>query len=89
MYTFSISQYLGRKCLCISAAMLELPLAADFPQTALIVTGMRKKVIKEDLCLAFREFGEIEGAAVAPNARGFGKFCRVFFFLQVKILLKK
>jgi len=55
-----------------SAAMLELPLAADFPQTALIVTGMRKKVIKEDLCLAFREFGEIEGAAVAPNARGFG-----------------
>jgi hypothetical protein len=56
------------------AAMLGLQLAEDIPETTLIVTGMRKMVERGDVIEAFLEFGEIENAAVAPNARGFGKF---------------
>ena len=56
------------------AAMLGLQLATDIPETALIVTGMRKRVTRTDVIHAFREFGEIQDAAVASNYRGFGKF---------------
>jgi hypothetical protein len=55
------------------AAMLGLQLATDIPETALIVTGMRKKVTRTDVIQAFREFGEIQDAAVASNNRGFGE----------------
>lgn len=55
------------------AAMLGLQLAESLPETALIVTGMRKKVSKEEMMAAFKEFGEIKNAAVSSNARGFGK----------------
>lgn len=55
-----------------SAAMLKLKLQEELPETALIITGMRKKVTKEDVVEAFNEFGDIEGAAVSPNSRGFG-----------------
>mmetsp|Transcript_24078 Transcript_24078/g.32013 ORF Transcript_24078/g.32013 Transcript_24078/m.32013 type:complete len:1012 (+) Transcript_24078:2-3037(+) len=54
------------------AAMLGLQLAEDIPETALIVTGMRKMVKRADMIGSFKEFGEIEDAAVSPNARGFG-----------------
>lgn len=54
------------------AAMLGLQLVEDIPETALIVTGMRKMVERRDVIDAFKEFGEIEDAAVSPNARGFG-----------------
>ena len=57
-----------------SAAMLKLKLQEELPETALIITGMRKKVTKEDVVEAFNEFGDIIGAAVSPNSRGFGKF---------------
>jgi len=55
------------------AAMLGLQLAEDIPETALIVTGMRKMVKRADMIGSFKEFGEIEDAAVSPNARGFGE----------------
>jgi len=55
-----------------AAAMLGLQLAGELPETAILVSGMRHKVQKEDLYAAFSEFGEIEGCAVAPNAKGFG-----------------
>jgi len=54
------------------AAMLALELAAEIPEITLIVTGMRKTVTKTDVIVAFRDFGEIEDAAVSANARGFG-----------------
>lgn len=54
------------------AAMLDLQLAENIPETALIVTGMRKKVRTKDLTDAFKPYGEIEEAAVAPKERGFG-----------------
>mmetsp|Transcript_30148 Transcript_30148/g.66295 ORF Transcript_30148/g.66295 Transcript_30148/m.66295 type:complete len:1079 (+) Transcript_30148:95-3331(+) len=54
------------------AAMLRLELAEKIPETALIITGMRKMVEGDDVIDAFKEFGEIEDAAVSPNARGFG-----------------
>ena len=54
------------------AAMLRLELAEKIPETAIIITGMRKMVKNEDVIDAFKEFGDIEDAAVSPNARGFG-----------------
>jgi hypothetical protein len=54
------------------AAMLGLTLAHDLPQNSVIVTGMRKTEKKDMLHAAFRPFGEIAGAAVAPGERGFG-----------------
>lgn len=54
------------------AAMLRLELAEKIPETALIITGMRKAVKADEVVDAFKEFGEIEDAAVSPNARGFG-----------------
>lgn len=55
-----------------SAAMLGLELAEAFPQKALLVTGMRKKVSKIDVSEAFKSFGEIDSVAVTSNERGFG-----------------
>jgi hypothetical protein len=52
--------------------MLGLTLAHDLSQNSVIVTGMRKTEKKDMLHAAFRPFGEIEGAAVAPGERGFG-----------------
>merc|ERR1740139_1437961 len=54
------------------AAMLDLQLAENIPETALIVTGMRKKVKTKDLTDAFKPYGDIQEAAVAPKERGFG-----------------
>jgi len=54
------------------AAMLNLQLAENIPETALIITGMRKTVETKHVISAFRAYGEIEEAAVAPKSRGFG-----------------
>lgn len=57
------------------AAMLGLSnvnIAEDIPETALIITGMRKTVTTDDVILSFQEFGDIRHAAVAPKSRGFG-----------------
>jgi len=58
------------------AAMLGLQLEKEMPNNVLLVHGMRKT---NDLSLgrsyleeAFKQFGEIEGAAIAPSNRGFG-----------------
>lgn len=55
-----------------TAALLGLELEKEIPETTLIITGMRMKVLKKDVVDAFKEFGEIEDAAVARNSRGFG-----------------
>jgi len=54
------------------AAMLGLELAETIPEKALVITGLRKMVKRQDLIDSFSEFGELEDAAVASNSRGFG-----------------
>jgi hypothetical protein len=70
----------GSRAIHGAAAMLGLQLAGDLPETAILVSGMRHKAEKKDLIEAFKVFGEIEEAAVAPNFRGFGKYFSCFFF---------
>eukprot|EP00594_Rhizosolenia_setigera_P004734 CAMPEP_0178940056 /NCGR_PEP_ID=MMETSP0789-20121207/578_1 /TAXON_ID=3005 /ORGANISM="Rhizosolenia setigera, Strain CCMP 1694" /LENGTH=678 /DNA_ID=CAMNT_0020619015 /DNA_START=777 /DNA_END=2813 /DNA_ORIENTATION=- len=53
-------------------AILGLPLEEPLPKKTLIVTGMQKTAEAINLSETFTEFGEIEGAAVAKRARGFG-----------------
>jgi len=66
----------GTRAIHCCAAMLGLELEKDTPNSVLLVHGMRKT---NDLTLgrsylvdAFKSFGEIEGAAIAPSNRGFG-----------------
>jgi len=54
------------------AALLNLQLANDLPNSTVILTGMRKTVRANDVIRTFRKFGAIEDAAVASNQRGFG-----------------
>ena len=54
------------------AAMLDLQLASDLPINSVVVTGLRKTASAANVTDAFREFGEIEDAAVASCKRGFG-----------------
>lgn len=65
----------GSRAIHECAAILGLQLAEDFPEDTLIVTGMRKTVKRNNVIDAFDEFGEIEGAAVSANNRGFGTLC--------------
>jgi hypothetical protein len=59
------------------ASIIGLPLLRTLPQTTIIIQGMLKtnnlalgqKCIKK----AFKPFGEIDSAAIAPNNHGFGK----------------
>lgn len=53
------------------AAWLGLQLSNDIPKTTLIVTGLRKNTKTRFLTESFKEFGEIQSAAVAPE-KGFG-----------------
>ena len=55
------------------AAMLGLELASQLPEDTIVIAGMRKNATRTDLIVAFREFGEIEVAAISSNLRGFGK----------------
>lgn len=59
------------------AALLNLQLASELPVTTVIITGMRKMATATDVRNAFREFGEIEDAAVASKQRGFGKCLKI------------
>jgi len=74
------------------ATILGLDLLKELPQTTLVITGMRKT---NDLAQghnfilkAFKPFGKIEEAAIAPNNRGFG-FVRFAKPESVKRALKK
>lgn len=55
-----------------SAALLGLQVANELPMTTVIVSGMRKTVTSGHLTKVMREFGDIDVAAVASGARGFG-----------------
>jgi len=63
----------GSRIIHECCALLGLPLEIDIPKTTLIVTGMVKTATSEDLMDGFREFGDIEGIAVAGGEKGFGK----------------
>lgn len=67
----------GTRAIHCCAAMLGLRLEKDLPNNVLIVTGMRKTNNLSEgrfyLMEAFKSFGDIEGAAIAPSNRGFGK----------------
>lgn len=55
------------------AALLGMGLAEDLPESAIIITGMPKTVTDRNTLIAtFRQFGEIDNAAMASKARGFG-----------------
>lgn len=54
------------------AALLALPLAKSLPMTTVIVSGMRKTVNAAQVMNVFKEFGDIDVAAVASGQRGFG-----------------
>lgn len=56
------------------ATLLELQLGEDLPETTIIITGMPKTIDKATLIDVFKEYGEIEDAAIASRSRGFGKF---------------
>lgn len=67
----------GTRIIHCCAAILGLQLEKEQPNNVLLVHGMRKT---NDLSLGrtylvetFKVFGDIEGAAIAPNNRGFGK----------------
>lgn len=59
-----------------SATILGLDLLQQLPQTTLVITGMRKTNDLSQghnfIVKAFKIFGKIEEAAIAPNNRGFG-----------------
>jgi len=56
--------------------MLGLKLEQELPHNLILVTGMRKAMDlshgRYHLMEAFKPFGEIESAAIAPSNRGFG-----------------
>ena len=71
-----ISPIKGANLVHAVATILGLDLLKELPQTTLIVSGMRKtnNLTKGHSILlkAFKPFGKVEDAAVAPNNRGFG-----------------
>jgi len=66
----------GTRTIHCCASLLGLRLEKDLPNNVLIVTGMRKTNNLSEgryyLMEAFKPFGTIEGAAIAPSNRGFG-----------------
>ena len=66
----------GTRAIHCIAELLGLKLEQELPNNVILVTGMRKEM---DLSLgryhlieAFKPFGQIENAAIAPSNRGFG-----------------
>jgi hypothetical protein len=55
-----------------AGALLGLPLANELPMTTVIVSGMRLSITASQMVTVLREFGDIDVAAVASGARGFG-----------------
>ena len=72
-----ISPSNGTRAIHCCASMLGLQLEKEQPNNVLLVHGMRKtndlNLGRSYLVEAFETFGDIEGAAIAPNNRGFGK----------------
>ena len=72
-----ISPSNGTRAIHCCASMLGLQLEKEQPNNVLLVHGMRKtndlSLGRSYLVEAFETFGDIEGAAIAPNNRGFGK----------------
>jgi len=66
----------GTRSIHCCAVMLGLQLEKDLPKNVLLVHGMRKtsdlSLGRSYLVETFKEFGTIEGAAIAPSNRGFG-----------------
>jgi len=54
------------------AGLLGLNLAADIPDTTILISGMRKTATENDIHKAFSVFGNVATIAVAPNEKGFG-----------------
>mgnify|MGYP000290400713 CR=1 FL=1 len=67
----------GTRAIHCCATMLGLQLEKELPNNVLLVHGMRKtndlSLGRQFLVQAFESFGEIEGAAIAPSNKGFGK----------------
>ena len=59
------------------AAILGMDLLKPLPATTLVITGMRKTNNiaqgQKFILKAFKAFGKMDEAAIAPNNRGFGK----------------
>jgi len=66
----------GTRAIHCCAAMLGLQLEKELPNNVLLVHGMRKtndlSLGRSYLVETFQVFGDIEGASIAPNNRGFG-----------------
>jgi len=66
----------GTRAIHCCATMLGLQLEKEQPNCVLLVHGMRKtndlSIGRSYLVDTFKSFGDIEGAAIAPNNRGFG-----------------
>ncbi|KAL7529454.1 hypothetical protein ACHAXR_002976, partial [Thalassiosira sp. AJA248-18] len=66
----------GTRAIHCMASMLGLQLEKDLPNNVLLVYGMKKEndfiLGRNNMVEAFKSFGDIEGAAIAPSNRGFG-----------------
>lgn len=66
----------GTRAIHCIAELLGLKLEQELPNNVILVTGMRKEMDlsrgRYHLMEAFKPFGEIESAAIAPSNRGFG-----------------
>eukprot|EP00970_Alexandrium_tamarense_P008630 scaffold1637_cov195-Alexandrium_tamarense.AAC.21 len=76
----------GTQAMHCCAAMLGLQLEKDIPNNVLLVYGMRKtndlSQAKFYLMEAFKPFGDIENAAIAPSNKGFGE---LKYFIACKL----
>ena len=68
----------GANIVHLCATILGLVLLKKPPDTTLVIHGMRKtNTLKQGynfIVKAFKRFGEIEEAVIAPNNHGFGKY---------------
>lgn len=68
------------------ATVLGLDLIEQPPETTLVITGMRKTNDLSQghnfIVKAFKTFGNIEEAAIAPNNRGFGESPPIIQWIQ-------
>ena len=69
------------------ANILGMDLLQELPQRTLIITGMRKtndlKRGHDFIIRAFKPFGKIEEAAIAPSNRGFGKLQSQYISMNI------
>ena len=72
------------------ANILGMDLLQELPQRTLIITGMRKtndlKRGHDFIIRAFKPFGKIEEAAIAPSNRGFGKLQSQYISMNIVFL---